>query len=214
MESKMIDMNTYPRREHFDYYRSLAYPYAGITADVDITSLYAFCKKEGCSFTLAFLHAAALAADEVPELRRRIKDGKIIEYNECPTSHIEMRSDESICYCTLHHHMPWKAYIEYAQMKQQQARSSGLFQEDEEVLGYYFISVVPWIRFTALLQPAACGDESNPRITWGKYGTDTGGRMKLPVSILAHHALVDGIHIARFYQNLEQQMMNICESVY
>ena len=209
MNYKTIPLEQYPRREHFNYYRTLAYPYAGITADVDVTELYAFCKERKCSFTLAFLHAAALAADKVPELRRRILNGQIIEYDCCPTSHIEMREDESICYCTLHHDMPWEEYIAYAQEKQQQARSGGLFQEDEEVLGYYFVSIVPWLHYSALLQPAACGDETNPRITWGKYETDHTGRLKLPLTILAHHALVVGIHIARFYENLNEEIREI-----
>lgn len=209
MNYRIIDMEHYHRREHFNYYRSLAYPYAGITADVDVTELYNYCKDCECSFTLAFLHAAALAADKVPEFRRRILNGKIIEYENCPTSHIEMREDESICYCTLHHDMPWKEYIVYAQNQQQLARSGGVFQEDDEVLGYYFVSIIPWLHYSALLQPAACGDESNPRITWGKFKQDNNGRLKLPLSILAHHALVDGIHIARFYENISEEMKKI-----
>ncbi len=28
----------------------------------------------------------------------------------------------------------------------------------------------------------------------------------MPVTIRVHHGLADGIHIARFYQNLEKQM--------
>lgn len=31
----------------------------------------------------------------------------------------------------------------------------------------YFVSALPWLNYTALVQPAARGDESNPRITWG-----------------------------------------------
>ena len=210
MSSKIIDLNTYPRKEEFEYFRSLSLPYAGITAEVDVTDLYNFCKREGCSFTLAFLHAAALAADEVPEFRRRILDGQVIEYDECPTSHVEMRADESLCFCVLHHHMPWAEYINYAQVEQQKARSGGLFQESEESLSCYFVSIVPWLHYTAMLQPAACGDESNPRITWGKYETDHRNQLVLPLSILANHALVDGIHIARFYANLDKQMSMIC----
>ena len=79
-------------------------------------------------------------------------------------------------------------------------------EEDEDAEGMYFISTLPWVRYTSLLQPVAGGDESNPRITWGKYAADPAGRVTLPVSLLAHHALVDGIHIARFYQNLEENL--------
>ena len=44
--------------------------------------------------------------------------------------------------------------------------------------------------------------DSNPRITWGRY-TREDGRVRMPVTALCHHALVDGLHLARFYEALE-----------
>ena len=76
-------MNTYPRRAHFDYFRSLQNPMLGVTVDVDVTALRAFCKAEGCSFYLAFMRCAARAANGVPQLRQRIRDGGIVEYDVC-----------------------------------------------------------------------------------------------------------------------------------
>jgi chloramphenicol O-acetyltransferase type A len=32
-----LDMTKYPRKAQFDYFRSLAYPYLGLTVEVDIT---------------------------------------------------------------------------------------------------------------------------------------------------------------------------------
>ena len=51
--------------------------------------------------------------------------------------------------------------------------------------------------------------DSNPRITWGKYFTQ-GEKVLLPVSVLCHHALVDGAQIARFYQALTKEMACLC----
>ena len=39
MNYKYIDMETYKRRSHFEYFKSLAYPYVGVTVNVDITEL-------------------------------------------------------------------------------------------------------------------------------------------------------------------------------
>ncbi|MDE7404247.1 MAG: hypothetical protein K2M81_03980, partial [Lachnospiraceae bacterium] len=36
-----------------------------------------------------------------------------------------------------------------------------------------------------------------------------GNRTLLPVSVLCHHALVDGIHIASFYKQLDEQILTI-----
>ena len=48
-------------------------------------------------------------------------------------------------------------------------------------------------------------DDSNPRISWGKYVT-VNGRTTLPVSLFVNHALADGLHISRFYQKLEEEL--------
>ena len=90
---KRIDMAAYPRRAHFEHFCAMAYPYAGVTVDVDVTELLTLCREKGHSFYLMVLHAAALAADEVPEFRRRIDRDGIIEYEQCPTSHTELKPD-------------------------------------------------------------------------------------------------------------------------
>lgn len=45
MNYKYLDMQTYKRKEHFDYFRSMAYPYVGITANVDISELLSKIRK-------------------------------------------------------------------------------------------------------------------------------------------------------------------------
>lgn len=209
MAHQIIDMTAYPRRQHFDYFRSLPYPYVGVTQAVDVSGLVHFCKEKGCSFYLTFLHAAALAADGVQELRQRIRDGGIIEYDACPTSHTELLEDSTYCYCTLHHHMAFADYLAQAEEARRRCRENASIDEDDDVESMYFISTLPWLHYTALIQPVACGDESNPRITWGKYEADHAGRLMLPVTLLAHHALVDGVHIAAFYRNLDSEIASI-----
>ena len=69
-----------------------------------------------------------------------------------------------------------------------------------------FISTLPWLNYNALIQPVAGGDESNPRITWGKYKEDAQGRLMMPVTLLAHHALADGLHVSEFFRLLEKEL--------
>ena len=208
---KRIDLDTYPRRDHFNHFCAMAYPYAGVTVDVDVTDLLALCRDKGYSFYLMVLHAVALAADEVPEFRRRIDHGGIVEYDECPTSHIELKPDGTYAYCTLRHHMPLADYLAQAESARTAAREGGSIEEEDDVQSMYFISTLPWLHYTQLIQPVACGEESNPRITWGKYQANDKGRMMMPLSVLVHHALADGIHIAKFYEAFNQQMKLIYE---
>lgn len=201
-----VDMANHPRRAHFDYFRSLQNPMMGVTVDVDVTELVPRCKAAGVSFYLAFIHIAALAANGVPELRRRIRDGGVVEYDACGTSHIEPLDDGSYAYCTLYHDMPWNVYFPYAEAKRRRCRENPSIDEDADVEGLYFVTCVPWLHYTQLIQPTAGGDESNPRISWGRYAPDARGRLMLPVTLLCHHALVDGIHLVRFYERLTAEI--------
>lgn len=207
---KQIDLASYPRRAHFEHFNGMAYPYVGMTAEVDVTGLLALCREKKVSFYLMVMHAVALAADEVPEFRRRIEQGGIAEYDVCPTSHTELRADGTYVYCLLHHHMPLAEYICRAEAARKIAQESGCLEEEGDVKSLYFVSCVPWVHYTQVIQPASCGEDSNPRFVWGKYQADAGGRMMLPLSVLVHHALADGLHIARFYEAFDKQVQAVC----
>lgn len=88
------------------------------------------------------------------------------------------------------------------------AVKQGSLKDAEDALGLTFVSSVPWITYTALIQPTPSPADSNPRISWGKYHIE-GERVLLPVTILAHHALVDGIHIGKFYAALEKAVLEL-----
>ncbi|MBO2517468.1 MAG: hypothetical protein CW338_09420 [Clostridiales bacterium] len=229
IEYKVIDLDHYPRRAHLDYFMGMEHPQFNITAEVDITELYRFCKKEKCSFFLSFLHIAALSADSIPQLRQRIhrfspeelklrergggprREFEIREYAQCPTSHTEAAGNELYCYCALYHHMPWEEYIRTAAEQQKLARERGSLEEDKEIEAFYFPTCLPWIHYTEVAHPMTDRFDSNPRFSWGKFAEDFRGRMMMPLTVAAHHGLVDGIHVGKFYANVEKNIIALTE---
>lgn len=208
MNYTVIDKTKYPRIRHFEYFKTLKNPHLGVTINVDVTDLLEYCKKHNYSFYLSFIHFVALALDDIEEFHYRILNNEIVRFEECSTSHIEDMKDGTYCYCTLHHHMPFNEYIEYATKTRNICKENGSVDEDEDVLSQYFISCLPWISYTSLIQPTADENDSNPRVTWGKYEINTNGKYMMPVSILVHHGLVDGIHIGKFYELLNSKISN------
>lgn len=199
-------MNTYPRKAHFEYFSKMIDPTVGVTVKVDVQPLLSFCKAGDHPFYTAFIHLAALAANAVPELRQRIRGDRIVEYSYCGTSHIELLPDNSYCYCTLHHDSDWDEYFRTAQMIRAQAREKAGIGEDLDVEGLFFITTVPWLHYEHISMPVTGGTNSNPQICWGKYEKDGSGRFMMPLSIYANHALVDGIHIASFFENIRKEL--------
>ena len=209
MSFRYLDMEHYERIEHFRYFLSMPYPYAGVTVDIDVTDIVSFCKARGYSFYLTFLHAAAKAADRVPELRRRIRGDQVVEYDRCPSSHTVALPDGTYCYCSLEVDRPFREFLPYAAAEQERVKAAPTLEDGEDGESLFFVSCVPWLSYTALTQPTPTPADSNPRITWGRWHRQE-GRTLLPMTLLANHALVDGIHIARFYENLDRELAALC----
>ncbi len=202
--AKVLDLESYKRIQHFNYFKGMAYPYVGITTDVDITDFIFHIKEKKYPFFLTFLWCVAKAANEIPELRQRIYKKGILEYENCGTSHTVAKEDGTYCYCALDCHKPLEAFISYAKEKQEVVKDQGdLKEEGSDSLGLFFISSLPWLSYSALIQPTPFPADSNPRITWGKYDQKE-GKTVLPVSILCNHALVDGRHISNFFAHLQE----------
>lgn len=206
MDYKYIDMETYKRKSHFEYFNSLAYPYVGITVNVDITGLLEGVKAKKLPFFLTICYCVSKSANQIAEFKQRIIDNQIVEYDYCYTSHTVALSDGTYCYCDLNSNCSFENYISYATQEQERAKQRNSINEDsKEVLDKIFISTIPWLSYTAIINPTPVPADSNPRITWGKYFMQD-NKVLLPVSVLCHHALVDGLHIAKFYDLLNKQI--------
>lgn len=205
MKYRTIDMDHYPRRAHFAYFNAMPDPYVGVTEQVDVGALLETCRKTDRPFFLSFLYCVGRAANAVPELRQRIWKGGIIEFDACDTSHTVMRDDGTYRYCRLDCMKPFDQFLPEAERLQEAAKTQDGLDDGEDGISLLFLSCVPWVGYAALRQPVPVPADSNPRITWGKYVTEH-GRTIMPVTLLANHALVDGIHIGAFYDMLRAEM--------
>ena len=211
MAYRELNMEDYPRRDHFRYFRAMANPWTGLTVDIDVTELMKKRQEKHWPIFLLVDYAVARAANAVPEFRRRIVGDGIIEYDHCVPSHTEIRQDDSYGYCALDDTgKDFPTFLTYARQRQQEVRAKHGLDEEGNAIQYLYISCTPWVSFTHVIQPTPGQADSNPRIVWGKVFTRE-GRQYLPINVLVHHAIVDGLHIARFFENLEREFAALCE---
>ena len=200
---KYIDLETYPRRSHYEFFKAMAYPYMGMTANVDVTKLVSFANAKGGATFLACLWAAANAANSVPELRQRIVGDNIVEFDHCDTAHTVAMPDETFCNCRTDCRKTLEEFLVYGKQRQAEAMTRhgfNLTQEDETNL--IFASCVPWVAFTQVIQPTPIPADCNPRIVFGKYIKE-GDKILMPLHIQCNHALVDGRHVGKFFAAFE-----------
>ena len=200
---KIIDMETYPRRSHFEYFGSLAYPYMGISANVDVTNILAAAKELGGSTFLACLWAASRAANSVPELRQRVIDGQIVEFDHCDAGHTVALPDGTFSSCRTDCRLDLPEFLKVAGEKHAAAKLRHGFNHEDDEISMIFVSCIPWVAFTQVIQPTPTPGDTYPRIVFGKY-IPQGERTLMPLGIQCNHGLVDGFHVGQFYTAFEK----------
>lgn len=211
MNYTKIDMNSYPRREHFERFNSYGNPYGGITAEVDITDALARIHAEKRPFFITMLYFMTKAANQVPEFRQRILDGEIISFECCSGSYTCAKGDGTYCHVPSYYQDDLDAFTEDTKEHQRIALEHATVAEEDDCLSRYFFSSTPWISFLDVQQPTPVPADSNPRIVFGKY-REVGGRVVMPVNIFINHALCDGWHIAQVFFNFEKYLAEFAKA--
>lgn len=210
MAIRLIPWEEYPRKTHFEHFCKMEYPFVGLTATVDLTDFMHIEMANNLPLFLSINYCVGRAANRTPAFRQRIHAGRVAEYDRCDTSHVVLLPDSSYTYCRLNCMQPYDTYLPQAIAAQKRAEQSSGLEEGEDAESLIYISTVPWIHQTALIQPISDALDSNPRFVWGKI-EQIGGRFQMPLSLQAHHALVDGVHIAEFFRHLEEELAEFCK---
>ncbi|CAM7540704.1 CatA-like O-acetyltransferase [Klebsiella variicola subsp. variicola] len=78
---RIIDTATWPRRDHFTFYRQFANPSFNLCVPIAAQRLYECAKDRRVSFFQLALYALLRAANGVPQLRQRVRNDEVIEYD-------------------------------------------------------------------------------------------------------------------------------------
>lgn len=201
-----IDLETWKRREHFQFFRGYEQPFWNVTAEVDVTALLERCRQPGGpSFFLAALYLSLKAANAVEELRLRLCGDGVVLHDVLHGGSTVLRPDETFTFAYFDFAPDFPSFAETASAVLAAARekAGGLEpRPDRDDLIHY--SVLPWISFTSFAHARRRDpDDSVPKIVFGRYH-ERAGTQKLPVSVEVHHALVDGLHIGRFFKGFKR----------
>jgi chloramphenicol O-acetyltransferase type A len=198
-----INLETWERRAAFHFFKDFTEPYHGVCLRVDCTATYRYAKQHHFSVFLSLLHRSLVAAQQVENFRTRIVDGTAWLYERIHGGSAVGRANGTIGlghyqFCARVEEFVREAAVELDRVRQR----DDIEQYPEANLIRY--SVLPWFDFTSISHARDFSRaDSAPRITFGKI-TEADGRCTMPVSIHAHHALADGLHVAQFVEKFQR----------
>jgi chloramphenicol O-acetyltransferase type A len=198
-----IDMQSWPRRQHYEIFSRFNHPHFGMSANVDLTTLYRLVKQGGHSITVAIMYVISRAANAIPEFRYRIRPQGVVEHEVVHPSGTILVDDDLFSFCTIDYVEDFPAFAARAAETIARVKAEPTLADEAGQDNLLFMSAIPWVSFTSFMHPMQLHPaDSVPRFAWGKFFED-GDLLKMPLQVQGHHALMDGIHLGRFYTEVQ-----------
>lgn len=189
-----------------------------ISARVNVESMWNWCHENDKSFFIMSLGCLMNAVNSVPELKRRIIDGKAVEYDylegltpimdEGNKVYKEMRVKTPQEFDDI---LKWHDYVKKLSSDILSRKQEGLSLEmqQRDLTNVANFSCIPWVDFDMITNCVVNGRAIQPLITWGKVNEN----YEMSVSITVSHIFVNGRELGNFYENAQKEFDKKIEEI-
>jgi chloramphenicol O-acetyltransferase type A len=168
-------------------------------ANVDLTEFHPFVKQMGFSITVVIAYLITRTANSIPEFRYRIRPEAVVEHEVVHPSTTILTRDDLFTFCWFDYHESFRLFYVNAV---ERVASAKLHPTLENIPGrddFLYMTAIPWVSFTSFIHPMHLQPpDSVPRFAWGKFFQEN-DRLLMPLGVQAHHALMDGFHMGKFF---------------
>ena len=185
-----------------------------MTSRVNVEKLWKFCKRNEKSFFVMSLGCLMNAVNSVPQLKRRIINDKVIEFDYLEGTSPIMDGDNEI-YKEMRVETPqnfdsileWHDYVKELSSDILNGKDDGftldMQKRDSENIANF--SCIPWVDFDSITTCVVTGRQIQPLITWGKVNEN----FEMTVSIAVNHIFVNGLEVSKFFKNAQKEFDQI-----
>jgi len=206
---RKIEFETWERRSTFEFFKDFEDPYFNITANLNVARLYDMCKSNDLAFSLAFLFYSLETANEIREFRRRMIGESVVEFDRVEATQTILNEDKTFSFS----YYRWKdnvvEFVSEGRVSRDKYLSLKTFDVETDRLDLIYYSAFPWVSFTSFKHASRLNNRQTiPRMVFGKMFEENGSR-KMPFSVEAHHAMMDGYHVGLYYETLQQKLNSL-----
>lgn len=205
---RRINLEDWSRRAQFEHYQGIDYPYFNVTVPVEVTGLKEAARSLASTFTIALVYLLSKAANQQLEFRTRLRADHVVEHDVVHPSITVLAEGERLAFCTIPFTLDFQRFHERAQASIEQARKAPSLIDPPGRDDMLFMTSIPWVSFSGIMHPVPLNPaDSVPRIAWGKMSLAAGSQ-RMPLSVQCNHAVMDGLHVGRYYERVESLLAN------
>lgn len=194
-----LDLESWPRREHFHFFKEYDHPFFNVCVQMDVTGLRQL-SRERAPFVLTYHYLAVKAANEVEPFRYRLRGDRVLVHDRIHIGTTILLEGERFGFCYFDYEDDFSRFVAKGTAALEALRAGdGRLEPRKDRDDLIHGSVLPWISFTSFSHARKRDPEDSvPKIVFGKVFQD-----RMPISVEVHHALMDGVHVGRYLERLE-----------
>lgn len=210
MNYKVIDKNTYYRKDVFRHFSEDCKCFTSMTAKINVTELVEYSKNKGTKFYINFLYILSKVLNSRDDYKMGYlwKTDKLICYDIInPTQYVFHDDTETCTPVYTEYNENYEKFYATALNDIEEAKRTRKYGLDMENHPNWFdASFIPWLSYDSLNIELPDGHLFfAPIINWGKYREEN-GKLVMPVSVRLNHAIADGYLVANVFRLLEKEI--------
>lgn len=193
----------YYRQRLFDLFSPYESPFWAVTFEVEITALRTLLREREYPTYLNLCYFFTRAARPIEDFRYRLAGGELRLYEELHPALTVPAAGGRFHFV----YYDFDADLE----RFNRAAAADQATDDGELLAappdraWLFFSSLPGVPFTGLTHATVDRDDSEPRVSFGRFRID-GARTFVPVGLQVNHRLIDGRPVAELVERLEGEL--------
>ncbi len=200
---KQVHIDTWDRRQLFEHFRKLADSSFAVTIPFDVTKAYEYSKANNISFFGRYLHDCMKAINSVENLRYRIVDDVVVDYEVIHASATIARENNTYGFSFIEFNKDLKVFLENLKREKHRIQTTNALYPPQNGLDCIHCSAMPWLHFSGHKEPVSGIPESVPQLAFSKV---VYGQMNVAVNV--NHALADGYHVGLFAEKFQFYLNN------
>lgn len=202
-----IDIDTWDRKQHFEYYSKISTPHYCVAFNIDITNLLRYTREQHISFYYSMIYLCTRSLNTIDEFLLEIKEDRVFKVDRRVPCFSDLKKGAASFHMV---YLPCEGdIITFSEKAREESINNPLPINALEGLGEPRIlySCIPWADITMSsnvkdYNDPKLKDDTTPVLVWGKY-TEHDGRYMMNLTLDVNHRLIDGYFVGLFVQNLE-----------
>ncbi|WP_298521141.1 CatA-like O-acetyltransferase [uncultured Kordia sp.] len=204
---RKLNVQTWNRRKHFEFFNTFQDPFFAVAAPMDVTKAYEFAKATRNSFFAVYLHDCMKAINDVKAFRYRIEnENEVVIHDKIHASATIMRLDKTFGFSFIDYDENFEVFKQNVEQEKERILNSDDLFPPKNTEDCIYCSALPWVNFTGHKEPFHGKKESVPKIAFSKM-EDEGAKKVMTVSVSVNHALMDGYHVGQFTEKFQEYLL-------